>query len=471
MAAINHVARCSLVLGLVIPSIAFSQGQPPGPEVAPEIQSCTAGQPAPVLPKQWHSQALLTPFDDSELVIAEIWADLEKGAMSLRTVGLESGARDNFLVKGDRTYRLQSDGRPVPIWKSRWSVPSPDMFSGQDCSCQGISKVNGVEAEVWRCFNGWIDKPRQEADSEAAAISRAHGGGAPEKEGRKEYDWFWFATDDRRPLRFLFSKATNKQKLPLLGDAAMVNLTGLDASPSPEQVETLTTLSGSVESPDDTQVATAVRQMVEADAPAIDGISFDGCETFSPPVWPATAYSDGALYDVHGEYMFMRIYYDYNKMLELSKIYRQNGPDGGTLLDKDTTWELDLSNPDNPQCPKALKNVGIWHPDWPSRDGCKCKATIAAQTELNPSDEPVNAMSCFFGGNAYIQSWYSATGRPHMFYETSAADLDLIDYYVWQPNASIDPEILKRPAACDNTKREFIAPYCADCHGGQIGPG
>ncbi len=79
-------------------------------------------------------------------------------------------------------------------------------------------------------------------------------------------------------------------------------------------------------------------------------------------------------------------------------------------------------------------------------------------------------MACYFGGpENFIQSWYSASGRPHLFYETNAGDLDLIDYFNWIPDAVIDASVFDEPAQCMQGTPQLVAPFCADCHGGQIG--
>ncbi|HUS54181.1 MAG TPA: hypothetical protein VMY41_09275 [Thermohalobaculum sp.] len=461
-------ALLAISAGVLISSPALSQsgGQAPMPPGAyPVIQQCAPNQPVPTLPDVWSTTALLTPFDQSELKFAKVIVGSAINTMLATTIGLESGTRDQFLIVEDKTYRGITDqnGNPqyVPIWQDNWLVPPTNLFYGKGCSCEGISYVSGVEAEAWKCPSG--------AAQPAAA---GHRGAAQGK--ATEYDWFWFTAAaspaERVPLRFLMSRPDNDQKLPVLGDAALVNMpevtTATGSSAEAQELGKLAEAAASGGVIPDSQLRLG--------DPSIPGVSFAGCGSFTLPTWPQTAYSDGALFAVGGSYTSMLIYYDYPNLREVSKIRGQDGSVNDTRLTSDTTWEIFWPSPGPDQgapvqCQGGLKNVGIWHPNWPTRDACACRAGIAANSPLNPSGDDLNALSCFFGGSAYIQSWYSTAGRPHLFYETNAGDLDLIDYYNWIPNAQIDPSVFDDPGQCMQGQSDIVAPFCADCHGGEIG--
>ncbi len=47
------------------------------PDAYPKIEQCAANQPLPQFPENWTATTLLTPFDGSELQIAEVFAIMQ----------------------------------------------------------------------------------------------------------------------------------------------------------------------------------------------------------------------------------------------------------------------------------------------------------------------------------------------------------------------------------------------------------
>src|SRR5215208_85167 len=77
----------------------------------PEFPAC--GSTAhPQLPQQWRAEYLMAPFTTGQLVLAEIVHDAPLAATRIKLYGVKRGAAD-FLVTGNTTYELASDGEAV----------------------------------------------------------------------------------------------------------------------------------------------------------------------------------------------------------------------------------------------------------------------------------------------------------------------------------------------------------------------
>lgn len=281
--------------------------------------------------------------------------------------------------------------------------------------------------------------------------------------------------------------------IPVLSRYAMVHMPDFSSSET-GQLDKLVALCVDPEQPN---------QTIQAPPPPADSkwIDVNACPSSAsgrfPPDWPATAFFNGALFSVGGQYTSMAVYYDYPNLREASMIkYQQKdaskqGFTAGLVveerLDKNMAFNVQrpavlvngkVSYPaDQAFCPanSTLDNVGIWHQNWPDRDACTCNGVIQPNTALNNTDTTMWAMSCHFGrspGNSYIKAWYSTSGAPQMFYQTNAGDLDLIDYYHWQANVSYaenDP-VFDYPKACETVgfgQHGEMGFECTKCHGGK----
>ena len=426
------------VVALVRGPEVFAETAPVGDGAYPPFGSCTSSTP-PDLPDAWQATTLLTAFGSEELEVAAVSADAALNAMRVTTVGLQNGSEQDWLIVGSQVYSITSDqGGNLSCSKStqnptHWDVPVANWLAAKNCQCMGSNSVAGKEAEAWRCPNGLQEDNNGMQD---------------------EYDWFWFAKNENRfPQRFLFSRTNNAQHLPVLGDKSMVHLPEFVASGSPD-------LKAVVE-----LCVQGKPTSQKTPTPSIAGVSAGGCDSVSLPEWPNTAFANGALFAVDGSYTSMAIYYDWGTMQEVSKIKSQTGLVTDERLTRAATYSITHYPDGSYQCTPAgvLENVGIWHPNWPDLDGCKCKATIAPGSVLNPSEATIQAMSCHFGGPSYIQAWYSTQGKPVMFYETNARDLDLIDYYTWLPDATMPQGIFDEPKECMKMTGAPIT-GCNKCH-------
>jgi hypothetical protein len=364
--------------------------------------------------------------------------------MVVTTDNVLSNGPTAWYVQGEKTYALTNNEAgqlqcqlmletPTP-----WVAPSSDLLVNSGCSCQGSNVVTGKESEAWRCPNGIT----------AGTGSNKH----------DEYDWYWFTKDKNSfPNRIINSRNINAHDLPILGDASLVNFTDVTTSIDP----LLKAADIACNSDSHSAVAASIS------SPKIDGLSYQTNDQPQPPTWPNTAFANGALFAVGGSHTSMAIYYDWNTKQEVSKIKSVDGSIQDTRLTKGITYEI-VYEPDSTRiCEGTLVDVGTWHPDWAHNDGCEYKATIEADSPLNPRGTPLQAMSCFFGGvgesASNIQAWYSYDDEPVMFYETNAGDLDLIDYYQWIPNAEIPKGVIYPISSCAGAAQPTTG--CNSCHG------
>lgn len=422
---------------------------PVGPGAYPSFGSCSSGT-VPGFPPGWSANVLLTPFQEQPLQVARVSAKSvgSQKMMVVTTDTVPPSGPVGWFIQGSEVYRL-SDGasglqcqavtnppRNPAFYKTPWDAPATDFLAQTNCNCMGSNVVAGVESEAWRCENGQTNSS-----------------------GDPEYDWFWFSKDnDRFPRRFLLSRENNHEKLPVLGDNSLVHFTGFSTK--------LDLLLGDASNVCN-NIGTAQAKLP---SPAIAGVSYDSANPPTPPIWPNTAFANGALFAVGGSYTAMAIYYDYNSLNEVSKIKSPGGSITDiqdTRLTKGITYEIGYQANGDRVCQGTLVNVGIWRPDWATHDQCHYKATIAASSALNPLGEALQAMSCYFGGTgneqSNIQAWYTLAGEPKMFYETNAGDLDLIDYYAWMPNATIPAGVLYPISSCAGGAQTFT--QCNACHG------
>ena len=436
----KHIVLALLFIsGLCFTGLASAnQTAPVGPAAYPPVGSCTSST-VPNLPPKWSANALLTPFQSQPLQVARVSVatDTQYGNMMVVTIDdVKSKGPKAWYIQGNKTYTLSNDTKGNLQCKpftptTPWVAPATSWLANKGCSCVGSNTVAGKSAEAWNCPNGLTE------------------GGTP------EYDWYWFTKDiNKFPHRIINSRSNNTQSLPVLGDASLVNLTDVVTKNDP-LLKAATAVCNQERS-----VKTRLK------SPAIAGLSFQATHPV-PPTWPNTAFANGALFAVDGSYNVMAIYYDWNTRQEVSKI--KSSVDSSiqdTRLTKGITYEVSYSDRGR-VCNGTLVNVGTWHPKWPHDDGCNYMATIGANSPLNPSNTRLQAMACFFGGSgstaSNIQTWYSYDGKPVMFYETNAGDLDLIDYVQWVPNATIPADVLYPISSCEGPAQ--VLHQCNACHG------
>lgn len=422
----------------------------------PVLGSCNTTQTYPMFASEWQAKTLLTPFDSSQLVFAQVAVSDTLNAMRVTTKGVTDGVVQDLLFRADgsatglQVFELGVSSTGMLTCQtfggagSNWKIPQPQALAQSDCTCQGTNPVLGVDAQAWACKNG-KDLPGSTT---------------------AEYDWYWTAPNGD-PVRFLFSRDNNEIGLPVLGEFSMVHFTDYQQSVPSTFGDALAVCSNAVP-----EIGAQIPD------PTIAGVSGQEPVGFQLPIWPTKIYSNGALTAVDGSFTQMSIYYDYDNLQEVSRIrYPEAWPAAGapvngfindTRLTKGETLEIAEIPGQAPTCQGILKNVGIWHPDWAHRDGCQFRANIAAGSALNQSNQDIHALSCFFAnrpiGQARIDAWYDESGAPHMFYESNATDLDLIDYYAFDRRTSFAPNRFDHPS-CAGKPIQDMGTTCTACHG------
>lgn len=471
-----HSAKAAIAVGLLsfasVPHSAAEMAPDPGdPSAFPPFGQCTTAS-IPGLPDSWSSNVLLTPFESQPLQVARVSSGNYKNARYMlavtdnvpNTTSVAWLTVSDFGGNGDTQIFQIIDGAdgnlqcsPAQFPKSadiNWTAPEADFLSDANCICMGSNDVAGVEADAWRCPNGQRLRPGVEA-----------------------YDWFWYSQDSNpEPVRYLFSRPNNKQDLPVLGNAAMNHFTAFSDSANDN-------IHRYFEACNDAVVTAQLPQ------PNVEGVVFNQDTAQRPPIWPDTAFSNGALFAIDGTYTSMAIYYDWTTLQEVTKIlssdadlalYPHNPRLADTRLTEGRTYQVSYDQNGQRVFPETAKesldggilgNVGIWRPDWARHDNCQYKATIQPGSPLNPNrDEPLKALSCFFaqhigGAESNIQAWYTYSDEPVMFYETNAGDLDLIDYTSWLPDAEIPDGVLYDIPTHVQHLPPAMMTDCNACHG------
>lgn len=439
-----------LVAILLTPQLALADTQYPKVTVKdgfPVLGACTTSQPYPAFADTWQAKTLLTPFDDGQLHFAQVAVSAKLGEMRVTTKGVSDGLVLDTFYRNNGTggvdeFVLSDNNGALACTQvganHNWRVPQPTALEQSKCTCQGENSVLGVDAQAWACQNG-------------LQLSN----------GVNQYDWYWTAQNGD-PVRFLFSRNNNAIGLPVLGEASMAHFTGYSETVPSSFADAAVACSNAI-----TQVPANIPD------PTIAGVSGQVPAGFSLPVWPDKIYSNGALTAVDGSFTEMAIYYDYSNLQEVSRIKYPRAwaplqaPAGfinDTRLTKGETLEINEFPGQPAACGSILKNVGIWHPDWAKRDQCAFRANITAGSPLNPQSEDINALSCFFAGKSRIDAWYDVLGAPHMFYESNAGDLDLIDYYAFEVRQSFAPGRFNHPS-CSGVPVQDLGTTCTTCHG------
>ena len=438
----------SLVATLLAPGFVFANSQYPPVTVDngfPVLGACTTSRPYPIFADTWQAKTLLTPFDGGQLKFAQVAVDTTIGGMRVTVKGVTDGLvldkfyRNNVAGGVDEFLITEKNGMLACTQVGanyNLRLPEPSSLANSKCTCQGENPVLGVNAQAWACQNG-----------------------LQLQSGENQYDWYWMAPNGD-PVRFLFSRNNNAIGLPVLGEASMAHFTDYSTTVPSSFADAAVVCSNAI-----TQVPANIPD------PTISGVTGQVPPDFSLPVWPEKVYSNGALTAVDGSFTEMAIYYDYTNLQEVSRIKYprawpplevQAGFINDTRLTKGETLEINKPPRQAPSCGSILKNVGIWHPDWPQRDQCAFRANIAAGSPLNPQNVDMNALSCFFAGKSRIDAWYDVSGAPHMFYESNAGDLDLIDYYAFEVRDSFIPGRFDHPS-CSGAPVEDLGTKCTAC--------
>lgn len=419
----------------------------------------------PRLPVRWHAIAMLTPFENAQIVVAEVWYDWDLRAMLVVLDGLEEGHAELLYVESSLFLVVDGGARVIGPFPASDPVPAPDWLADKQMSCQGEQTLLGESCEWWvgysPCTNGYQ--------------------GPPPPEPAMVCNWVLARIEDRLPWRFFFTDKTNPCRFPVLGAFPMTNFTlfeavvdaGLTAlvSASRERAEVpatalnelvggpveslLTGLGKHVPTPEDSGTSRAQR--------LIPGLKPAPADT-PLPSWPDTLYLTAFSTPTAKSGMFpartlpTRVYYEWPERRQLTRCYLSDTtiddvPCEDLILNASTTY-LVIRQPDGSHVCKGTMPVGLPKPNWAEDDKGTPRAIIEDNPQLSPGRTTrLSVLRSDHGRVFWV--WYTADDRGVLFMEVpQLGDVGLVltDYYAFEPGTGpFDPSLFVVPADCMET--------------------
>lgn len=443
------------------------------PDGLPQLTACQVLS-KPLLPAKWTASALMQTFGEHDVVLGTfVYDDAEKAyRFSLSRPG-SSSYTDYLLTADNRLYALQGPyEEPTSCSYSlhlQMELPSRDILSSE-AACIGEAPVNGVNRQWWR----------DNAEAKPGA------------------NWYWFDADEQRSL-FRTMPYKGVDNLGISGKYAFSYYSDFSAQDS-TNIGALKELCGvdrnadSLPAGNPQELATALEQLMPpadegADAENDSAAFFAGVEQCAspdqlPPQWPQTIQTTTLLTAVNVKYSPFPslVRYDAAYPGLRTDMYNPWPKDPGAWdlysarLAQDTGYSAFFAGEQYQSCKQDLPGPPV--ASWMSVDGCECKASLPAGTVLNPRDEDLLVVMCPLTPSTnspdsipqVFWTWYGEeSGSPQVFMQSdsSAKDgtgLNLADYYSWNPNVSIDPEIFIPPAECLKKEKTSVPPQCHNCH-------
>jgi hypothetical protein len=423
----------------------------------------------PTLPSTWRAVALLTPWDDAQLVVATADTDSVNGTMRVRAIGLEYGYLDLLFTKtGAYLVHTKAIGGEAPDRligpiATNTVVPATGWLAGAGLTCAGIGDALEASSSWWlgetTCQNGYVNGPPPPTPAKAGNI-------------------FNFHADTGYPWRFIFVNPTNDYRLPVLGAYPIVHLPTFGPLPSEGQaeLERLVGLAATATAPDgsvdvdtaadlENQLAGSAERMSDADvgickkliATLIPGLTA-GPKSGTLPFWPdrlfLTSFSNptGQMPGAPPPRPIpTQVFYDWPKREMLTRLWVAPDTYEDAILDSESTHVV-LRKPDGTHaCVKTLP-VGLVKPKWASADmGAHCRAVITNNPQLSPN-RTTNVCVMPSRPGQVFWTWYTNRDQAVMFIEVpQACDVMLLltDYADWDPTpAAFDPSLFVVPPDC-----------------------
>lgn len=425
--------------------------------VFPPLPPCNNAA-SPQWPQKWSALALLSPFDGSTMYLSLITYDYSLQAMRTVIADYEGGFADMITIH-DSTYLISANNQCLtPLVKGMWKVPAPNWLSSTDHNCAGIKPILNVNVQWWRYQAGNIG------------------------------NWLWTRLDNGFPWRMMFVNDSNQYQLPLLGNFSMTNFMAFETI-AQSGLGPLVAACRKVRSMED-EKAFNIHSFLQQSRAGVNAEEKDRRmawlqekagsirpdSTLPLPVWPQTFKATSLMTPVNRMNTYpTSISYDWNVRKQLTSMLQPDGSVVNAFL-MDTITYLVQQYKDSFQCGGNLPHLGPPTPRWAYLDKCKSKLLIT-DGPLSPG-EKTTVFTCPIEEGRVFWIWYTDKGKPIVFFETAppvseGTSLSLADYYDWQPNVSIDPNIFKKlPPACTQTAtspqrfhgRVVIDYHCNQCH-------
>ncbi len=444
---------------------------PPAASTFPDPPTLTPSNATvpPTLPATWRAAALLTPWDDAQLLVARVDANSTTGTMRVQVIGLEYGYLDLlFTAKGAYLAHTASIGggspdRLIGPIATSTVVPATSWLASAGLTCAGIGDLLEVSSAWWigetPCQNGYVNGPPPPTPAKAGNI-------------------FNFDATTGNPWRFIFVNPTNDYRLPVLGAYPIVHVPTFGSLPQDavDELARLAALTASATAPDgsvsvdtaadlENQLVGSAERMTSADISAcrkligtlVPGLA-PGPASGNLPYWPdrlfLTSFSNptGQMPGAPPpDPIPTQVFYDWPNRKMLTRLWVGPGTYEDAILDTDTTHVV-LRKPDGTHvCAKCLP-VGLVKPQWASADmGAHCRAVITNNPQLSPNRTTSVCVMPSRPGQVFW-TWYTSADQPVMFIEVpQACDVMLLltDYADW--NASpppFDPSLFVVPPDC-----------------------
>jgi len=438
----------------------------------PTIAPCGSKSP-PDLPQAFHAIALLTPFNNSQLVVADITYDWALPAMRITTYGLEQGYAD-FLYFQNVYFIIDSEnGGPPrnffgPIATSE-CVPPPNWLATFHATCNGVGEVLDVNTSWWcsltKNTNGTAPIPPTPCPNIDSA------------------NWFWLRSDNQMPWRMMLINTTNEFNLPFIGWFAFAHFPTFESIPSgslSDLVQICKTRSTALDleaasplkinSYEDVYNLVTAKPLVSA---GVDrGKVLDQIQDLIPgltppnnnalPTWPEQLFMTALTTPTFEPHPFAnqpyptQVYYDWTNHRQLTRFFLPDQSLEDVILTSSTSY-LIARFPDSTHKCLGTVPVGLPYPNWTVRDGGVCKGVITNNPQLSP-----NKTTQIFTLNSMpprvFWIWYTTANQAIMFAEVPQAcnvELILTDYFDYDPAPPpFDPSLFVVPPDCLSSNKK-----------------
>lgn len=411
----------------------------------PKFSPCGSSVP-PLLPQKFRAVALLTPFDDSQLVVVEITYDWSVRIMRVTAYGLEEGYGD-FLYTPDGYYILDSvnGGPPVNIFgpiATTEQVPAPTFLSDIGATCNGMQEVLGVVTNWWCALRMNTNPP--------APIP-------PDPTPHIAANWFWMRNDNQYPWRMMFINTTNDFKLPFIGRFAFVHFPTFEAITSTNLPALLQSAGEYGKKVDSTNAALLQKEKTLETYNLLENKTFlsrtverlkilgriqELIPGLTPPdnnplpTWSPRQFMTALTTPTFEPHPFpnqpypTQIFYDWKIQRQLTRFFLPDSTMQDIILTNSASYIV-LRSPNGKHTCMGKLPVGLPYPNWPERDGGVCKGIITNNPQLSPNKTTqIFTLQSMPPRNFWI--WYTTVNEAIMFAEVPQAcnvELVLTDYF------------------------------------------
>ena len=343
----------------------------------------------------WTATALLTPFDEADLMTAEISYSAQLDAIYFRLLGPEGNAHE-YLNIGNETYIPNEDSCLGP-YDYGWITPSRQWNATKNCQCKGTYNASNIETVAWACQTAEL------------------------------IDWYWFHRSDNSLWRMIINNSENPNHLPVLGNFTMVHFTSHGSDISALQTAYAACTSNISKQSEDRNIS--------ASGTYVKGFSYLGCQS-ALPNWPEQIYMTVTMLPVGGEDsdpLPTSVLYDWQMKSQRTTMCMATEINNAYLTAANTYIATQDRRDGKINCNSHLP-FGPPKPNWMTLD-CKCKGTITNNYSLSPWGI-TTIVVCPLTANRVFWAWYTTDFgyHPLFFFETKSpagegTSLAVADYH------------------------------------------